>query len=306
MDDKNALVRRALEEERGHRSGLNVSIRCPLPSCAGKRKANLSVHDDGPWKCWRCGETGFLRERRSITEPDRKARLEAEEKREEDAIQIFERASDIYPRDPVDIYIRSRGITPVDSIWWPADLRKAYLRHPTGPRCWALVAAVRNVGGTIVAIHRIFLTDEGTQFSAEPRKASFGRVRGGAVRLADGVERLCIGEGIETTMRARMKLPADVTPWSALTSVGMAQLELPRDTREIWVAPDMDDHGKNEEDDFRRNVEVAKRIADGRPLSDSFKFGSVGIEAANHLARRAVSRGIVVHLIAPFGKDHAE
>lgn len=311
MDDKNALVRRALEEHRGHRSGLNVSIPCPLPSCAGKKKANLSVHDSGKWKCWRCGEVGFLRERDRHTAVDRERFRRMDAKRAESAVEIFERCSDIYPNDEVDRYLRSRGILPFGSMWWPSDLRKGWLRHPTGIETMAMVAAVRNVAGTIVAIHRTFLTDEGKKIDRDPQKASLGHVRGGAVRLADGVERLCIGEGIETTLRAAMKLGDSVTPWSALTSVGMSQLELPRDTREIWVAPDMDPHGKNKEDNFLRNPEVAERrramgLPVSDPISEDMMFGSVGVESAMRLMAKAKSIGIETHLIPPMGKDHAE
>lgn len=305
MDDNNALIRRALEEYAGHRSGSNVSIRCPLSSCAGSRKANLSIHDNGPWKCWRCGATGFLKERGDVSLPDRRKRVAAAAAaiavKAESASQIFERCSSIYPGDVVDKYLRSRLIVPVASIWWPEDLRKGWLKHPTGVEAWAMVAAVRNVAGDIVGIHRTFLTDAGTQAELQPVKMSFGAIKGGAVRLAAGLERLCIGEGIETTMRAAPKV-AGVTPWSALSAAGMASLELPAETREIWVAPDMDDHGKNPADDFRRNVEVSGRL----DAPEKFIFGCVGVEAAFHLIRRAQSAGIIAHLMPPYGKDHAE
>jgi hypothetical protein len=49
----------------------------------------------------------------------------------------------------------------------------------------ALVAAVRDVDGKFVGIHRTFLRRDGSaKADIEPAKASLGPVRGGAVRLA--------------------------------------------------------------------------------------------------------------------------
>lgn len=301
MDD-NALVRRALEELRGHRSGRNVKIRCPFDECSYKRSPSLSVHDDGPWQCHRCGRKGFLEER-STQKRSPSPSAGSDRSRIEIAVRLFERCRDIHRGDPVDLYLRSRRIVPLLSAWWPADLRSAQLSHPDGHRTHAMVAAVRSVSGQIVAVHRTFLTPQGAQYG-NPSKMSLGVVSGGAVRLGDGIEVLVVGEGIETTMRAAAKVEG-ATGWAAISAGNMRVLQLPRGVRQLWVAPDMDDHGRTKIDDFKRNPEIARMRGElVRP--DDFHFGSVGLEAAYHLMRTARHAGIDARLLVPMRKDHAE
>ncbi len=300
MDD-NALVRRALDERRGYRSGANVKIRCPFDECAHKRSPSLSVHDDGPWQCHRCGRKGFLDDRA----PRRPAAGQATEQPRLDlALRLFERSSDIHPGDPVDLYLRSRRIVPCGSAWWPPDLRFSRLKHPDGQHVFGMVAAVRSVDGQIVAVHRTFLTRTGAQYG-EPSKMSLGVVGGGAVRLGDNLEELVIGEGIETTMRAAAKLGNGVAGWAAVSAGNMRALRLPRGVRRIWVAPDMDDHGRTKKDRFDRNPEVA-RMRGTTDSADTFLFGSVGVEAAYYLMRAARQAGVEARLLVPMRKDHAE
>lgn len=301
--DDNALVRRALEMERVRRSGSNVSLPCPLPACGGKRKPNLSVHDSGPWKCWRCGATGFLPERgdphrrhrdRSAARADDRARIDR-------ARQIFEICRVIQPGDPVDRYLRSRGLTPVGSDWWPVDLKISRSAHPSEldkgakwSRYHCMVAAVRNLEGVLMAIHRTWITDEGTKAPVDPVKMALGPTAGCAVRLGDGHEKLVVGEGIETTFAAWRKLDDPiVSGWAALHAEGMSKLPLPTDLRELWIAVDMDSKGKNPNDVFG-TIDRRGRL----------NFGSPGIEAGFRLATRARAQGVEVHTLVPAGKDH--
>src|SRR5579863_391245 len=83
----------------------------------------------------------------------------------------------------IETYLASRGI----SIPPPASIRLA-------PRCWhsdacgylpAMVAAIVNVQGELMGIHRTFLRPDGTgKADVEPQRKMLGRVAGGAVRLA--------------------------------------------------------------------------------------------------------------------------
>lgn len=301
----NDLVRRALEMERGRRSGPNVSLPCPLPACDGKRKPNLSVHDAGPWHCHRCGASGFLTER-----GDPKLRRAAQTRGDQDrrertqlARDIFEIVHEIQPGDPVDRYLRGRGLRPIGSAWWPSDLRIGQSRHPSEPssarwgayRC--MVAAVRNAAGELVAIHRTWVTDDGKKAPLDPVKMALGPTSRAAVRLGDGHEILVTGEGIETTMAAALRTPDPdrVTPWAALHAEGLRHLELPAGCKQLWVAVDMDEKGRNKQDVFGTHDKKGR-----------LQFGSTGIEAAYQLMRRARAAGVDARLLLPYGKDHAE
>ena len=68
--------------------------------------------------------------------------------------------------------------------------------------------------------------------SAQPVRASLGRLTGGAVRLAepaDGV--LLVGEGIESTAAAMQRL--DLPGWAALGTPGLRALVVPEAVREV-------------------------------------------------------------------------
>src|SRR5262245_54034219 len=124
----------------------------------------------------------------------------------------------------VENYLRSRGIF-LDA--WPAPLRS----HPACPRprdetgnfrpLPAMVAMVEHVQRGPVAVHASYLLPDGSAKANVPKeqqKASFGPIKGGAVRL--GIPRagdwLAIGEGIETTLSvmAACAMPA----WAALSA----------------------------------------------------------------------------------------
>ena len=76
---------------------------------------------------------------------------------------------------------------------------RSWLRHPEGGARPAMVALVQHVERGPVAIHRTWLTVDGSAkaFFREPRR-SLGPVGGGAVRLAPVGETLVVAEGIET------------------------------------------------------------------------------------------------------------
>jgi phage/plasmid primase-like uncharacterized protein len=122
--------------------------------------------------------------------------------------------------------------------------------HPTGTierrvRLPALVAAVRDVDGKFLGVHRTFLRRDGTgKADIEPQKASLGPVCGGAVRLAPIEEvlaagELVLGEGIETSASAGllMRLPA----WAAISAGNLAKgVVLPSTIRKVIIAADRD------------------------------------------------------------------
>jgi hypothetical protein len=72
---------------------------------------------------------------------------------------------------------------------------RADCQHPSCVCLPALIAAVRDVDGRFVGIHRTYSRRDGTgKADVEPQKASIGRLRGGAVQLATIEQMLAAGE----------------------------------------------------------------------------------------------------------------
>lgn len=138
-----------------------------------------------------------------------------------------------------DVYLTARGLAGLaasEALRFRHDAR-----HPEGGRYPAMIAAVTGAVGTIVAVHRTYLSRDGRKSTAEPVKASLGPIWGAAIRLAHIVtdEPLVIGEGIETAASAGrlMGLPA----WAAISAGNLANgLVLPPEARRVVIATDPD------------------------------------------------------------------
>jgi phage/plasmid primase-like uncharacterized protein len=165
--------------------------------------------------------------------PDRSDRIEAARRLCESARPI---AGTLAAR-----YLAARGLTlPPDPA--PALRYLSEARHPSGARLPALIASVRNVAGSVVAIHRTYLSEPGRKAAIDPQRATFGQVAGGAVRLWPVVPELAIAEGIETALAAAalLRLPA----WSALSAGNLGDtLALPPEVRAVLIAADNDKPG---------------------------------------------------------------
>lgn len=141
---------------------------------------------------------------------------------------------------PVERYLKSRGL----EIPVPPDLRfHPRLKHPSGSFWPALVAAVRNAGGILLGIHRIFLTHEGTKAPVEPVKMSLGPIKGGTVRLAEAEGEVVLCEGIETGLSVLEVLGKPV--WACLSTSGLKAVLLPEPITTVWIAADGDPPGEN-------------------------------------------------------------
>jgi phage/plasmid primase-like uncharacterized protein len=125
--------------------------------------------------------------------------------------------------------------------------------HPTSSfehpvRLPALLAAVRDVEGKFVGVHRTYLRRDGSgKADIEPAKASLGPVRGGAVRLTRLEDVLAAGavviaEGIETAASAGLML--NLPAWAAVFAGNMKSgLTLPTSVRKVIIAADRDAAG---------------------------------------------------------------
>jgi len=163
----------------------------------------------------------------------------------------------------VEIYLQRRGLT----VSIPSAIRFHHgLRHPEGSTWPAMVALVSSaLGGTPTAIHRTFLSRDGTSKAPlENTKMMLGPCRGGIVRLGGVGNVLLIGEGIETCLSA-MQATGRRT-WVALSSSGLRALVLPDDERDIVILADADRAGEAAaKDAAHRWVLEGRRVRIARP-----------------------------------------
>ncbi|NHN83650.1 hypothetical protein GOB93_03220 [Acetobacter musti] len=158
---------------------------------------------------------------------------------------------------PVDFYLRGRGI----------DLRR--LDHPphalrfgaehycaeTGTSLPAMLAAITNLDGRIVALHQTWLGQHGGQWSKaklELPKKVLGPFAGSCIRLRRGetgqplkkvspAETVAIGEGIETCLSVALACP-ELRILAAISLGNLGTVRLPDSARKVLILADRDEH----------------------------------------------------------------
>lgn len=173
---------------------------------------------------------------------DSEREAEAKARKQDRAVALWN-GSNAADGTCVASYLGRRGL---DCLIGCPELRyRGDTPHPAGGRLPAMIARVVDATGTMVAIHRTYLTRDGTKAKADPPKASLGPAWGGAIRLSphDPDRRLVIAEGIETAASAArlLRLPA----WAAISAGNMAKgLVLPPEVRRVCIAADPDEPGR--------------------------------------------------------------
>jgi phage/plasmid primase-like uncharacterized protein len=237
----------ALAASLGLKRGADGCFRGTCPSCNyGKTFTLAEEHEGKPATAW-CAvcrdEHGLQRvlsglgadavEVRPQTSDNTKAALKIWSEAKAAADSVVER------------YLRGRKI----ALELPADVRLVadLLHGPTGLRTPAMVAAVRDVSGNVVAVHRTYLSEDGhkADFGDEPSKMTLGPIGGCAVRLASPGPVLWIAEGIETALSV-MQLTGKPC-WAGISCGGIRQFQLPLDAgvQRVCIAADGDKAGRD-------------------------------------------------------------
>jgi hypothetical protein len=162
-------------------------------------------------------------------------------------------------------YLRSRGITtpPPSSLRWAAKVWHSTTLE-SGIEYAAMIGKIVNVDDELIAIHKTYLTADGsTKVSGIQDKEYLAPVAGGVVRLAslDPQRALIVGEGIETVL-SLMQL-RQLPGWSALSAPGLKTLVLPQAARRVLIAVDHDRTGVGE---AAARDATAKWISEGREV----------------------------------------
>lgn len=234
------------------------------------RTPSLSIRDDiGLFYCFGCGAKGdvieyvklregvdfnqacrLLEEGYVATGLVRPSDAETDTQRTSAARDIWNAAGPI-TGTPASDYLTRRGL-PLEFTNQQADLRFARLsfdrsatKHP------ALVAAARNVDGEIVAIQRIFLTEEGEKLAPDCKR-SLGPCKGAAIRLTgfnitnQSFDHIHVCEGLEDGLTLARMGEAEV--WVAMGATNLASVNLPAQCTKVTIATDNDEAGSKASD----------------------------------------------------------
>lgn len=140
-----------------------------------------------------------------------------------------------------EAYLQFRGIRAP----YPPDVRFLALPCDDFGPLPCLVLAVRNVGGEVTGIQRIWLASNGMGKADVPKpKRSLGHVKGGAIRFGDldrhGVVTVC--EGPEDGLSLLDLFGGPV--WVAVGAVFMPHMQFPPGVRSIVIGADNDPAGR--------------------------------------------------------------
>jgi hypothetical protein len=256
MTDARELITLALG---GRWQGRYGTAPCPACQPEGRKGQNALTLADGSngllAHCKRAGcafldilTAAGLRSG-DYTPPDAATLAQREAERRTDAAKRAAQAKRLWQEaQPIagtiaETYLRGRGVT----CALPPALRfhPNTWHGPTARRYPAMVAAVQGAG--LPAVHRTWLRADGSgKANIDPPKAMLGATAGGAVRLSDGLGRLVVGEGIESTLSlACGLLDGPATLWAGLSTSGIRGLHLPARPARLTIACDGDTPGRD-------------------------------------------------------------
>lgn len=154
---------------------------------------------------------------------------------------ILSKTSSVKHGDPVDLYLRSRGITPNPSLRCHSSLPYWEAGKITGTFP-AMVGEIKTLDGSIVSLHLTYLRGQGKAPVQIPRKMlpAVGTIKGASVHLTElcKTKTLCITEGIETGIAVWLRTGHAV--WAALSAGGMESIEVPDNIDHIKIYGDND------------------------------------------------------------------
>ena len=129
-----------------------------------------------------------------------------------------------------------------------------------------LVAAVRDKDGTLVTLHRTYLTPSGFKARVTAPKKVLAlpagtTMSGSAVRLGVPHRMLAVAEGIETALS--VSAAVGIPCWAAVSATGLANLIVPQDVRYLVVMADKDrsNTGRKAAEELRERM-----LAEGREV----------------------------------------
>lgn len=151
---------------------------------------------------------------------------------------------------PLQLYLKRRAIADVDESFLK-DLRFERRFFDCESRQWhpAMLAAVRDVSGQLVTVHRTLLTGDGHKADVGVPKRIMrlpeGRtITGCAIRFGEPHEVLALAEGIETALS--VVVATGLPCWACICAHGMEVVEIPKQVKRVLIFEDKDLSGTGE------------------------------------------------------------
>lgn len=201
-----------------------------------------------------------------------------------------------FRQKPLLAYLESRRIADGD-IRFLEDIRfENGVLDPETKRWFpAMCAAVRDVKGRLVTLHRTLLTSFGTKADvAAPKrlmKLPNGRtISGCAIHIGEPGDVLALAEGIETALS--VAISTNIPCWACICAHGMEVVEIPEPVKEVLIFADKDRSNTGQR--------VAEKLA--------CRLQSQGITVRVMLIREEIpdaAKGIDFNdLLCRYGKEH--
>ena len=148
---------------------------------------------------------------------------------------------------PANRYFKGRGLdVPIDCLNLKFNNRLEYFNENGNLQGSfpALIARVEDSNGGLIALHRTYLTPEGSKAKVECPKKLIGPAGGGAIRLDAVSDILGVAEGIETALAARAisKIPM----FALISSSLMEKFWPPESVKQVIIWADLDRSGAGE------------------------------------------------------------
>lgn len=155
-------------------------------------------------------------------------------------------------------YLYKRGIPPFDT-----DVLRFHpaLPYPNGQKLPALICRVDGMDGSLCAVWRIYLSEDGRKASVDNAKLGLGPAGGGAVRLGGIGPKVGIAEGLESALGFWFLTGRKYPVLASLSTSGMVGIELPLCVEKVVIAPDGDRPLRKQGEEFVPAVPAGRKAA---------------------------------------------
>lgn len=142
---------------------------------------------------------------------------------------------------PAATYLHGRGLRPIEA--WDG-LRASVQHFPGIGACPVLLAPIDDLEGSLIGLHRTYLTLHGQKLGVPDPRRTLGYVKGGAIRLGHATDELIICEGLEDGLSLFQQMDGAIAVWVAGEAAFLSLMMIPPEISKLTVAADNDEPGE--------------------------------------------------------------